>query len=146
MNTPSLPTCSFVITRGKNAGNPCGRRLINDSINDSQTFCKDHVPKLPTEKGCVFVLTRGNRKGETCNHVVHNDNTTFCYAHDQNIEFKKCPFLLNKGARKGQTCDRRRKASEHFCSMHKSVQTQNTQNKWKPSLETIFEEQILLVK
>jgi hypothetical protein len=130
-------TCSFILTRGKNAGHPCGRRLVEGS----QTFCKDHVPKLPKENGCVFVLTRGNRKGETCNHIIHND-TPFCYAHNQQVEFEKCPFMLNKGARKGQTCDRRRKASEAFCSMHKSVQTNV---KWKPDLETIPEDQILML-
>jgi hypothetical protein len=109
-------SCSFILTRGKNKGNSCGKKCLKDS-----EFCKNHAKQPQDDQeacnGCQFVLTRGVSKGQLCNKKVRNDEE-YCYTHSKNVSYNKCPVILTRGSRKGQTCDRRCKNSD-MCSIHK---------------------------
>ena len=115
-------SCSFILSRGKQQGQPCGRKI---TIPDSEV-CKLHVDIQTGDNGCESLISRGDKKGQKCGKPVKQGNC--CYAHCPEIEFKKCSFVIIRGIRKGQVCGRRCKKQSDFCTVHTTepLETDNT--------------------
>jgi hypothetical protein len=107
----SEKTCSFVLLRGKNEGQKCGRKITTEG----NELCRVHNMRNE-ETGCDFELTRGLKKGEKCGKPIKNGK--YCYAHCPELEYKKCPYVITRGERTGQICSRRCNKNSDLCSIH----------------------------
>jgi len=110
--------CKFILTRGKNTGQPCGKTV---SIKGDE-FCRIHIsPK--SDNGCQFILTRGDKKGSLCMKPIKIGE--YCYSHSTEIEYKKCPSIIIRGERKGQVCSRRCNKNSDYCTIHREKNSYN---------------------
>lgn len=106
-----MEACKFIISRGKNKGNECGRKVIGQ-------FCRIHEDTSEVQEGCKFIISRGLKKGCVCNKPVRSEG--FCYTHskDEQNNTIKCTFVITQGVRKGEICGRRSKAG--LCTIHEN--------------------------
>jgi hypothetical protein len=107
-----METCKVIITRGKNTGQPCGHKIVDNER------CKSHQIRSEAQQGCEFILTRGESKGEKCNRPIKNGS--FCYSHSTDLNFVECAVIITRGSRKGQACGRRCKAPDTICTVHRT--------------------------
>lgn len=65
-----MSTCNFVITRGANKGNPCGKNVKEDLRCSKHLNFGVNTPKKEVEKKrkfqCPYVFGKGKNKGQQC--------------------------------------------------------------------------------
>ena len=70
--TKSVNLCKFILTRGKNKGNPCCKK-----VKDDNDFCSRHQINYTL---CNKILTKGKNKGKECGKKCY-DNSGLCNKH-----------------------------------------------------------------
>ena len=78
-----MSTCNFVITRGANKGNPCGKKVKEDLRCSKHLSSGVKAPKKVVEKKrayqCPYVFGKGKNKGQQCPKFV--EGPSGCFRH-----------------------------------------------------------------
>jgi len=102
--------CQFVLTRGKNKGETCGKKNVK-GYNFCTTHKKSDEPKKQNEKENKEKETEKENKEK--NEKVENDK-------DENKEEKscECKYILTRGKNKGEKCGKKTVKDAHYCATH----------------------------
>lgn len=101
--------CQFVLTRGKNKGETCGKKNVKGSHFCTTHNKKSDEPKKETEKETEKENKEENDKIEK----VENDKY-------ENKEEKscECKYILTRGKNKGEKCGKKTVKDAHYCATH----------------------------
>jgi hypothetical protein len=103
--------CEYVLDRGPNQGQVCGRGTKVPTDDPDQALCSKHVAQVSSvprarkyETLCTVVLQHGPRTGEPCRKAYCDHRRRNVRKYDQP---DVCQFPLTRGARKGQPCNKK---------------------------------------
>jgi hypothetical protein len=125
--------CQFVLTRGKNKGETCGKKNVKGSH-----FCTTHNKK-PQESE--------NKKENSEKEPEQNEKET------ENKEEKscECKYILIRGKNKGEKCGKKTVKDAHYCATHNKKEESDSesekendkkQRKRKDKIEEQVEEKV----
>lgn len=107
-------TCSFILVRGVNKGNKCGKPVKSDTeycavhgekpekkASDSERVSEEDLEndvsekkiekKVTEKKTCDYVCTRGANVGEVCGKSIAKDHDSKCCVHKKSPTTQKTP-------------------------------------------------------
>lgn len=146
-NTKYIKNCVYIITKGKNKGNPCGVGISDVKLQ----YCKEHLKSsekkskrkeiIENVNKCSYLYKKGKNKDNTCSKNATTENG-FCVEHDpekvkerlekkaaksqedivadaKKKDKKLCPKILTKGDKSGQLCNKTIVDKDaEFCKAH----------------------------
>jgi hypothetical protein len=120
--------CQFILTRGKNKGESCGKKTVKGS-----NFCTTHNKKAPVEK---------EKEEDEKDEQLIEQETPSGSIEEKKVSDKEhtseevCKYVLTRGKNKGEKCKKKVVKNGHYCVTHNK---ENNEEQVEKSDEKVVE-------
>jgi len=115
--------CQFVLTRGKNKGETCGKKNVKDSH-----FCATHnkKPQEPENKEQKSEKEPENKEQKSEKEPEKEKSEK----ENENKEEKscECKYILTRGKNKGEKCGKKTVKDAHYCATHNKKEESDSES------------------
>jgi hypothetical protein len=119
--------CQFILTRGKNKGESCGKKTVKGS-----NFCTTHNKKAPVEKEKEKEEDEQLIEQETPSGSIEEKKVS----DKEHTSEEVCKYVLTRGKNKGEKCKKKVVKNGHYCVTHNK---ENNEEQVEKSDEKVVE-------